>query len=181
MRIFLTTAAAVSFFLGAFGVAKAADDNGQAAEKGKARVGTFDSRAVAVAYASSKFFNERLQQMKTQLAEAEAKGDKEKADQIKAQGKSLQEQMHLQGFGTASVKKYLDVVKDKLPAIAKEAHVDFIVSKWDVVYQDPAVEAVDVTEDIVKAFEPNAQTLKSIQDLIKHPPIAEEEIRKIKD
>ena len=103
------------------------------------------------------------------------------ADQIKSQGKSMQEQMHLQGFGTASVKKYLDVVKDKLPAIAKEAHVDFIVSKWDVVYQDPAVEAVDVTEDIVKAFEPNAQTLKSIQDLIKHPPIAEEEIRKIKD
>jgi hypothetical protein len=166
--------------LGVSGMASAAEESAPNAER-KIRVGVFDSRAVAVAYGSSKFLQEQYQQLKKAFDQAESSGDKERAERIKAEGKAGQERLHLQGFGTASVKKYLDLVKDKIPAVAKNARVDFIVSQWEVAYQSPAVEVVDITDDLVKGFEPNERTLKIIQDLKIHPPIDEEEIRKIKD
>jgi hypothetical protein len=147
----------------------------------KVRIGVFDSRAVAVAYAHSKLLQTQYTQLKSKLDEAEAAGDKAKAEQIKAEGKAGQERLHQQGFGTASVKKYLDLVKDKIPAVAKDAQVDFIVSKWEVAYQSPTVEVVDITNDLIKVFEPNERVLKIVDELKKHPPIDEEEIRKIKD
>jgi hypothetical protein len=158
-----------------------AEEGAAANAKIKVRVGVFDSRAVAIAYAHSKFSQEQYNQMKKELDKAEASGDKEKAEQIKAEGKAGQERRHQQGFGTASVKKYLDLVKEKIPVVAKDANVDFIVSKWEVAYQNPAVEVVDVTDDLVKVFEPNERVLKIVPELKKHPPLDEDEIRKMKD
>jgi hypothetical protein len=178
MRIVIFALAAL--VLGVSSMASAAEDSATNAEK-KVRVGVFDSRAVAVAYGSSKFLQERYQQLKKELDKAESSGDKEQAEKIKAEGKAGQERLHQQGFGTASVKKYLELVKDKIPAVAKEANVDFIVSKWEVAYQNPAVEIVDITDDLVKVFEPNERALKSIQELKKHPPLDEDVIRNMKD
>jgi hypothetical protein len=179
MRIIVFVLAAL--ILGVSGMASAAEDAPPNGGKGKIRIGVFDSRAVAVAYAASKFNREQYQKLKKTLDEAEASGDKEKAERIKAEGKAGQERLHRQGFGTASVKKYIDLVKDKIPAVAKNAQVDFIVSKWEVAYQAPAVEVVDITDELVQAFEPNDRTLKTVQELKKHPPLDEEEIRRIKD
>ena len=178
MRIIFFALAA--FILGVSGMASAAE-NTAPNDVNKVRIGVFDSRAVAVAYAHSKFLQEQYQELKSKLDRAEAAGDKAKAEQIKAEGKAEQERLHQQGFGTASVKKYLDLVKDKIPAVAKDARVELIVSKWEVTYQAPAVEAVDVTDDLVKLFDPNERVLKIVAELKKHPPLDEEEIRKIKD
>jgi hypothetical protein len=140
---------------------------------------------VAVAYAHSKIGQEKIGQqikeLKTDLDAAEAAGDKAKADEIRAEGKAGQERMHQQGFGTASVKKYLDAVKDEIPLVAKDAGVEVIVSKWDVTYQKPTVESVDVTDEIVKLFEPNERVLKIVQEMKKVPPMDEDDVRKIKD
>jgi hypothetical protein len=178
MRIVFFALAAL--ILGVSGMASAAEGNAPAA-KAKTRVGVFDSRAVAIAFAASKINQEQYKLLKSQLDQAEAAGDKAKAAEIKAEGKAGQERLHQQGFGTASVKKYLELVKDKLPAVAKEAQVDFLVSKWEIAYQNPAIEAVDVTDELVKVFEPNERTLKIVQDLKKHPPIDEDQIRKIQE
>jgi Skp family chaperone for outer membrane proteins len=182
MRIVIFALAAL--VLGVSSMASAAEDSTTNAEK-KVRVGVFDSRAVAIAYTHSKagqeHIQQQLQQLKKELDQAEASGDKEKAEHIKAEGKAGQERLHLQGFGTASVKKYLELVKDKIPAVAKDAKVDFIVSKWEVAYQSPAVEIVDITDDLVKLFEPNERALKSIQELKKQRPLDEDVIRNIKD
>ena len=182
MRIVFFVLAAL--ILGVSGMASAAEDAAPNAEK-KVRVGVFDSRAVAIAYTHSKTGQEQLQQfvqqLKKELDQAESSGDKERAERVKAEGQAGQERLHQQGFGTASVKKYLDLVKDKIPAVAKDAKVDFIVSKWEVAYQSPALDVVDITDDLVKVFEPNERTLKILQEMKKHPPIDEEEIRKMKD
>jgi hypothetical protein len=171
--------------LGISGIASAGEEVTAKPEKTKVRLGVFDSRAVAVAYAHSKIGQEKIGQqikeLKTDLDAAEAAGDKAKADEIRAEGKAGQERMHQQGFGTASVKKYLDAVKDEIPLVAKDAGVEVIVSKWDVTYQKPTVESVDVTDEIVKLFEPNERVLKIVQEMKKVPPMDEDDVRKIKD
>jgi hypothetical protein len=151
-----------------------------AAEKQKMRVGTFDSRAVAVAYAASDVNNAYIKRLKETHDKAKTAGDKAKLAEIEEEANAQQERLHQQGFSTASVADILEHVKDKLPAIAKEAGVDAIVSKWDIAYQSPTVEFVDVTPLVVKPFQPSARTLKIIEDLGKQSPIAEKHLKKAK-
>jgi len=150
-------------------------------ERGKLRVGTFDSRALPIAYANSELFRRELDKLMEEHKKAKAAGDTEKVKKLEAQGKAGQVRFHEQGFGTRRVDDILERIKDKLPAIAREAGVDLIVSKWDVVYQDPAVEVVDVTELVVKPFNPSQRARGWIKDLQKVAPIPLEDARKIED
>jgi hypothetical protein len=52
-----------------------------------------------------------------------------------------------------------------LPQVAKDAGVSLIVSKWEVAWQAPDAEYVDVTERLVEAFHPNDRVRKMIVDL----------------
>ena len=145
------------------------------------RIGVFDSRCIAVAYANSAHMAKKFDALKKRLDEAVVAKDEAKQNEIKAEGAAGQEKMHLQGFGTASVAELLADVKDKIPALAKEKGVNIIVSKWDITYQTPGSETVDVTDDLVQLFQPQENALKSIAELKKHPPISEAELRKMKD
>ena len=84
--------------------------------------------------------------------------------------------VHKQGFGTWSVDNILDNIKGKIPKIAKQADVDVIVSKWDIVYQRSGVEFVDVTDLMVQPFDPDESTLKTIQEVLKRAPVPLEEL-----
>ncbi|MHB1037622.1 MAG: hypothetical protein ACYC35_05740 [Pirellulales bacterium] len=154
---------------------------GEKAEKVKLRVGTFDSRAVAVAYARSEPFKREIAQLMQQHKEAKAAGNAEKVKQLEAEGEARQKRLHIQGFSTGSVDNILAKIKDQLPAIAKEAGVDVLVSKWDVVYQTPTAECVDVTARMLKPFHPDEATLRTVEELKKHAPISLEEAENIKD
>lgn len=116
------------------------------------RVGTYDSRAIAVAYVHSDFMRQEHQ------------------------GPALQERLHEQGFGTASVIEFMAKIKQEIPGVAKDAGVVLIVSKWEVVYRDPAVEYVDVTIPLVKKFGSDARVMKMIEELMKHEPISSEKL-----
>lgn len=150
-------------------------------DKAKVRVGTFDSRAVAVAYARSKEFNQHIRQLMEEQKKAKEAGDQEKVKNLEAQGKAQQQRFHEQGFSTASVDDILARIKDKLPEIAKEAGVDLIVSKWDVAFKAPGAETVDITELVIKPFQPDEKVLRIIKDLKDKAPIPLEELRKQKD
>jgi Skp family chaperone for outer membrane proteins len=158
-----------------------AEDPNTKTGKAKLRVGTFDSRAIAIAYVDTDDFKQALKKMKEEYKKAKADGDEKKAKELGAKGEAQQQLLHTQGFSTASVGEYLERVKDKIPAIAKEVGVDVIVSKWDMVYQSPDAEFVDVTDQLVKLFKPDEKTLKIGEDLRKIPPISLEEARNIKD
>jgi hypothetical protein len=67
-------------------------------------------------------------------------------------------------------------VKDKLPAIAAQAGVSLIVSKWEVQFQDPAVETVDVTLPIVKMFNTSDRVLTWIAQMKTQDPIPFEKL-----
>jgi len=149
--------------------------------KTRLRVGTFDSRAVAIAYGGSEEFNQGIKKLMEEYKKAKAEGNEKKIKELEAKGRDAQVQMHMQGFSTASVSEFLAHIKDQLPAIAKEAGVDLMVSKWDLVYQSPDAEFVDVTDLIIKPFHPSEKVLKWIESLKDHPPISLEEAKNIKD
>lgn len=140
-------------------------------EDKKVRVGVFDSRAIAVAYYRSSDFNTIMQQLHAEHKKAKASGDDKLAKEYEKRGKALNDLAHQQGFGTGSVDTILKKVKEHLPAIAKATNVQVIVSRWNLTYQEKETEFVDVTDQLVKLFNPDETTLKMINDLRKKAPI----------
>jgi hypothetical protein len=146
------------------------------------RVGVFDSRAVALAY-YRKFlrtpeFTARIQKLKEERDRAKAAGDEAKAKQLEAEGRGGQENVHSQVFGSAPIDEIMAKIRDQLPAVAKQAGVDLIVSKWSIAYRSADAQFVDVTEPLAKLFQPDEATLKMIREIPKHPPVSAEELKK---
>ena len=149
--------------------------------KAKLYVGTYDSRAVALAYWHSnmgeiKQFHNKL---KLELNKARAAGDTKKAEEIVAKGKAMQAKMHKQVFGTASICEIIKKTKEKLPAIAQMANVDVLISIWDVAYHSPSSKFIDVTDSMVALFSPSDKTLKMIKALRGHAPASKEKLDKM--
>jgi len=137
----------------------------------KFRVGIFDSRAIAIAYARSDLFAPYMRSLKAKYEKAKAEKDEKVIKECEVEGPAQQQILHQQGFSIASVADILEKVKDDLPKIAQEAGVDIIVSKWEVVHKNPSIEIVDVTSHLVKLFNPDEMTLKTIEGIQKQTPM----------
>ena len=140
----------------------------------KVRVGTYDNRAVAVAYAHSKYNS--VSALTSQYEAAKRAGDKQKMRELEAQGEKHQRALHRQGFGRVPVDDLLVPVTDKLPEAARAAGVDVIA--WQCNWSGPGVEVVDVTDALVRLYEPSEQALKTIAELKKQAPLDLDEIEK---
>ncbi len=147
------------------------------------RVGTFDSRAVAIAYYQSPRFKQRMEGLKAAYEQAKAAGDEKTVKAMEAASatpvwpdvgwppsQAQQAMIEKQGFGTWPVDNVLVQIKDQLPEIAKQAGVDLIVSKWAIVQQQPGLEFVDVSAALIKAVNPEADAQKLVETCAKHPP-----------
>jgi hypothetical protein len=130
-------------------------------------VGTYDNRAVAIAYAASDFNPVSTQMQKYKAAE-EA-GDQETMAELEAWGQTHQRQLHRQGFCRVSVTDLLEHVKDQLPAVADKTGVDVIA--FDCNYHGKHVELVDVTLEIVALYHPDKKVMNSIVEIMKHEPV----------
>ena len=167
-------AVTVAVGIGALLVAKA-PVAGQTAQE-RMRVGTYDSRAIAVAYANSGQHRQEIAKLMKDLEQAKAARDEKRTKELEAQGLARQARLHQQGFSTGSVINIMDKIRPALAAVAKEAGVVLIVSKWEAVYADPSIEYVDVTMPLVMKFNPNAQTLRWIESMKGKDPIPLEEL-----
>jgi hypothetical protein len=143
-------------------------------------VGTFDSRVIAIAYYNTEAHASHIEGLKTEHAKAEASGDKERVKELKAIGETSQELAHKQGFSTWPVDNILEIIEGKIPEIAKQADVDLIVSKWNIVYQQSGLEFIDVTDVMVKLFNPNEQMLEMLEQIKKQDPVPLKEFEKQK-
>jgi len=141
----------------------------------KVVVGTFDSRALAVAWVRSKGFERELAPQREEYERAKKAGDDDRVAAIDARMQALQDELHKQGFGTWPVDNILARIEGDLPRIAKEAGVNVIVCRWNVVYRDPALTFVDVSVPMIAPFEPSEETLALVAEvLVKDPvPLAE--------
>jgi hypothetical protein len=134
-------------------------------------IGTFDSRAVAFAYARSDMFNEWLNELTTAAAEAEAAGDSARVKELGDQAQNEHALRSKQVFSTFPAYDVLERIEAEISKIATEARVDVIISKWEIVYQRPGVEFVDVTELMVQLFHLDEDAQKSLQQLLQQEPI----------
>lgn len=137
------------------------------------RVGTYDNRAVAIAWFHSEFND--VGTLHEQAQAAEKAGDKAKLKELKERGPKLQRKLHFQGFGRAPVTDLLEPVEDRLAEAAAAAGVDAIVFECNFAVE--GVEVVDVTDEVVRLFDPSPKALKTIEELRKHDPVPLEDLK----
>lgn len=78
------------------------------------RIGVYDSRAIAVAYAGSPGHEKAMAGMMAEHAKAKNAGDDEVVAKLEAMGKEKQAAAHQQAFGTASVDDILNGVRESI-------------------------------------------------------------------
>lgn len=141
------------------------------------RLGVYDSRAVALAWGRSPDFHGRIQKLRDEFALAKAAGDTARMRELDRDGMWAQVRLHQRVYSTAGAGDLLAAVRDQLPALAKEAGVVAIVSKWEVPYSDAAVELVDVTKAVANLFAPDVMATKYIEQMAQEPPAPLDDIR----
>jgi len=137
----------------------------------KVKLGVYDSRAIAIAWARTPAFAESIKQLRAEFMSAKEAKDEKRTQELEQQGQWMQVRMHQRGFSTAGAADLLGELKSLLPAIAKEAGVIAIVSKWELPFSDPAVELVDVTAQVVALFHPDEETQQILGELKDRPPV----------
>ncbi len=136
------------------------------------RIGIYDSRAVAVAYAGSRFQQAKMNELVSQQKKAKAADDKMEIARLETEGRAWQAQLHRQGFGTAPVDDLLAHISNELPKIQADAGVTQLVSKWNdpELRKHASAEKVDVTMKLVDAFHPNERQRNYAVEIQKKKP-----------
>jgi hypothetical protein len=147
------------------------------------RIGIYDSRAIAVAFAGSASYQEWMKPIQAEYDRAKAAGDTSRMKQIDADMHAHQILAHKQAFSTAPVTDALKHIENRMPQIKQKAGVSDIVSKWDAkaLKKYSSAEKVDVTMLLVDEFQPNERQRRSAVEIQKRKPITLEEAEKIKD
>ena len=135
------------------------------------RVGVFDSRAVAIAYGRSPAGAARSQALHEEYEMAKAANNEPRVKEIEREAQWSPVRLHQRSFSTAGVASILLTVADRLPAVARDAGVSMLVSKWETPYVGPRVETVDVTLPLALLFRPDARTPRMIEQLEATPPV----------
>ena len=139
------------------------------------RLGVFDSRAVAVAYAHSEIHAQWMKELMARKQAAVEKGDQGEVAAVEAEGARHQRRFHLQGFSVVPIDDILVHLEGHFPAVAEQMDVDAIVNRWSVAHHRPGVELVDVTEALIAPFKPDERTLSTVRDLRDRHPLDFEE------
>lgn len=136
------------------------------------RIGIYDSRAVAVAYAGSSFQQAKMDDLVNQQKKAKTAGDKKAIARIEAEGRAWQAQLHQQGFSTAPVDDLLEHISNELPKIKADAGVTQLISKWNEpeLRKHAGAEKVDVTMKLVDAFHPTERQRQHAIEIQKKKP-----------
>ncbi len=140
---------------------------GAADPPARLRIGTFDSRLVALAYYRSAHGHDALSGLREELAKAKAENDEKRVKGLEAKEPALQNLMHQQVFGCLSIPNVLATVSDSLAVIAARAGVAMLVSKWEIRCDTSGAEQVDLTRQIVELFQPDPATRTMIEDAMK--------------
>ncbi len=154
-----------------------------AADDSVRRIGVYDSRAVAVAWAGSPSFKAFMAPLMEEMAAARAAGDGKRVKELEAEAETRQRRLHMQGFSTAPVDDILDCLRERLPGLRQQAGVEPFVSKWDTaaLARYPGAEQVDVTMALVDALQPTEKQRRAAVEIQGRKPIPLERARTIKD
>jgi hypothetical protein len=133
-----------------------------------ARIGVYDSRAVALTFIKSDRYAQVVADLERRECEAELA--------------ELKYQFHAQVLSMASVDNILDYIKDQLPDVAERARIDLILSKWDSesLAAYPSAEQVDITMQLVDVFNPGEEQVKDALATLELDPISLEQAERMR-
>jgi hypothetical protein len=135
---------------------------------GKLRVGTYDSRAIAVAFAASEF--NPVAAKRAEMDKAKAAGDTKKIAELEAWGKDYQRQLHFQGFSKVPVDDLLEPVKAQVAKLAADQGLAAIAD--DYAFTGAQVDVVDVTDQLVEMYKPNEKSRANAKMIRGQKPVA---------
>lgn len=140
------------------------------------KIGVYDSRAIAVAFAGSDAHKKSLAPLMEEHKKASAAGDSKRVKELEAEGKARQKRAHQQAFSTAPVDDILEHIKGQFPNIRKKAGLPAeaeLISKWDkeALKRCKSAEQIDITAALVDAFNPNEKQLKAAMEIQQQKPI----------
>ena len=135
------------------------------------KIGVYDSRVVVFAYSRSTLFREHIEKFTKQSDSATKASDTASIKELSVHSMSYQHLLHQMVFGSGSIITVMDLVRDRLPEVAKQAGVSVLMSKFEMMFKDPSVETVDVTSQIIQLFKPNENLDKMITEIYKNEPI----------
>ena len=145
-------------------------------ETAKLRIGTFDSRCVALAYGRSAEFNQLRDSIETLYSKAKEDSNKAKIDEIDQYKPTMQVLLHQQVFSNGSINNIAEKIKEKISAIAKQNKLNMILSKWEITFTDGSVELVDITDQLTALYNPDEATKKIIDNIKAMEPVPIEKI-----
>lgn len=145
-------------------------------ENSKIRIGTFDSRCVALAYGRSNEFMKLRDSIETLYSQAKADSNKEKIEEIEQFKPTMQVLLHQQVFSNGSIINIMEKINAKFPGLAKENNVKMILSKWEIVFADESIELIDITDQLTALFNPDEATKKIIENIKAMEPVPTEKI-----
>lgn len=138
------------------------------------RIGIYDSRALAYAYFVTPEHQRQISKMVQAARAAQAAGQTNRFNELRADLQAAQAEIHREGFSTAPATNAMAFLKDRIPRIEKEAGVTALISKWNAqaLKQYRSAKKVDVTDRLVHELNPNLteKQLKVISAFKKSKP-----------
>lgn len=128
--------------------------NGAKAEAGSARVGVYDSRAIAFAHFHRPGAVKQREAWLEQAKVAKAGNDTAKLEAAKRALSEAQKRSHLQVFSTAPADEAMAALAPQSAELQRQLGVQRFVSKWDgaALRDIPEADRVDVTDQLVRVF-----------------------------
>ena len=115
----------------------------------------------------------QLRELMQTARAAKSAGQTNRWQELAAVLRQRQDEMHREVFSTAPANEALAGIRERIPEIEKQAGVTMLVSKWDVatIQKYSHAEPMDLTDRLVREFQPAEQHLKVIADLQKQKPL----------
>lgn len=134
------------------------------------RIGTFDERAVALAFYRSDLWASTLRSKVAERNAAKQAGNTELASSLEKWGKAQQELAHKQVFEGAPIPNVLEHLSTALAEVAKAHDLAAITS--DLRYTGPSTQRMDITDAIVDWLKSSKQTRAMVKTLREKGPSA---------
>jgi len=173
----LTMFLSVCLIVGASAFVAARSDGGDNPKGKKIRIGIYDNRPIAMAWFGSRF--NPLEEKRREYDKAKAAGDEAKVKELGPWFPQFQRQLHFQGFGRAPVDDLLEPVKAEIAKFARDKQLAAITMSCD--FTSDQVELIDVTDDLVKLYNPSEKMLQGLPEFRKTKPVKLSELANHKD
>lgn len=132
------------------------------------RIGIYDNRAIALAYAASRF--NLITEKRAAYEEAQERGDAAAMKEIETWGQTHQWMLHFQKSCRVPVDDLLEPVRDGIVALIESERLVAVTMMCD--FTATGVELVDVTEQLVALYEPTDEISQAATSIRSVDPVA---------